>query len=51
MKKQNRTAIYIRVSTVSQKPDLQLDGLEAYAARAEMNITDRKSGRNDGFEP
>ena len=39
MKKQKRTAIYMRVSTKSQKPDLQKDGLEAYAARAGMNIT------------
>ena len=38
MKKQKRTAIYMRVSTNSQKPDLQKDGLEAYAARAGMNI-------------
>ncbi len=31
MNKQKRTAIYMRVSTKSQKPDLQQDGLEAYA--------------------
>lgn len=39
MKKQKRTAIYMRVSTLSQKTDLQKDGLEAYAARAGMKIT------------
>lgn len=39
MKKQNLTAIYMRVSTASQKTDLQLDGLEAYAARAGLSIT------------
>ncbi len=39
MKKQKRTAIYMRVSTATQKTDLQKDGLLAYAARAGMNIT------------
>ena len=29
-----RTALYLRVSTADQKPDLQFDGLRAYAARA-----------------
>ena len=38
MKKQERTAIYMRVSTLSQKPDLQKDGLEAYASRAGLSI-------------
>ncbi len=34
----NRTAIYLRVSTADQKPDLQFDGLRAYAARAGLEI-------------
>lgn len=38
---QNRTAIYIRVSTVSQNADLQNDGLQAYATRARLSITAR----------
>ena len=38
MKKPKRTAIYMRVSTTSQKPDLQKDGLEAYASRAGLSI-------------
>ena len=29
-----RTALYLRVSTAEQKPDLQYDGLRAYAAHA-----------------
>ena len=33
-----RTVIYIRVSTPSQKPHLQKDGLYAYAERANLNI-------------
>ena len=33
-----RTALYLRVSTVDQKPDLQYDGLRAYAARAGLEI-------------
>jgi predicted site-specific integrase-resolvase len=28
------TALYLRVSTADQKPDLQYDGLRAYAKRA-----------------
>jgi len=39
MKKQKRTAIYMRVSTAGQKTDLQKDDLQAYAARAGLNIT------------
>ena len=35
----NRTAIYMRVSTADQKPDLQIDGLWAYADRAQLTIT------------
>jgi DNA invertase Pin-like site-specific DNA recombinase len=34
----NRTALYLRVSTVDQKPDLQFDGLRGYAARAGLEI-------------
>ncbi|MCP4306641.1 MAG: recombinase family protein [bacterium] len=34
----NRTAIYLRVSTADQKPDLQFDGLRAYAARSGLEI-------------
>lgn len=49
----NRTAIYIRVSTVSQKTDLQHDGLTEYASRAGLNITTEfidiaVSGRKEG---
>jgi DNA invertase Pin-like site-specific DNA recombinase len=31
-------ALYLRVSTVDQKPDLQYDGLRAYPARASLEI-------------
>jgi DNA invertase Pin-like site-specific DNA recombinase len=48
-----RTALYLRVSTPQQKPDLQLDGLRNYAARAGLEIvaeyTDvAVSGRKEG---
>lgn len=33
-----RTALYLRVSTADQKPDLQYDGLRAYAARAGLDV-------------
>ena len=33
-----RTALYLRVSTPDQKPDLQYDGLRSYAARAGLNV-------------
>ena len=33
-----RTALYLRVSTPDQKPDLQYDGLHAYAERAGLQI-------------
>jgi DNA invertase Pin-like site-specific DNA recombinase len=33
-----RAALYLRVSTTDQKPDLQFDGLRAYAARAGLDI-------------
>ena len=39
MTAKNRTAIYMRVSTADQKPDLQLDNLKAYADRAKLEIS------------
>lgn len=33
-----RTALYLRVSTAEQKPDLQQDGLQAYAGRAGLDV-------------
>lgn len=53
MKKQNQTAIYMRVSTAGQKPDLQKDGLYAYAERAGLTIVAEYldiaiSGRKEG---
>lgn len=33
-----RTALYVRVSTAEQKPDLQYDGLRTYAERAGLEI-------------
>ncbi len=33
-----RTALYLRVSTPDQRPDLQYDGLRAYAGRAGLRI-------------
>ena len=49
----NRTAIYLRVSTADQKPDLQFDGLHAYATRAGLEIVQEfldvaVSGRKQG---
>jgi len=50
----NRTALYLRVSTAEQKPDLQFDGLRAYAERAglaiaqdyvDVAVSGRKQGR------
>ncbi len=38
MPQKNRAALYLRVSTADQKPDLQFDGLRAYAERAELDI-------------
>ena len=38
MNDRTRTALYLRVSTPDQKPDLQSDGLRAYAARAGLRI-------------
>jgi DNA invertase Pin-like site-specific DNA recombinase len=48
-----RTALYLRVSTAQQRPDLQADGLHGYAARAGLEIVaeylDRAvSGRQEG---
>lgn len=53
MKKQNHTAIYMRVSTASQKLDLQKDGLYAYTGRAGLKIVAEYldiavSGRKEG---
>lgn len=53
MKKKTRTAIYMRVSTASQKHDLQKNGLEEYAQRAELDIVEEYldkaiSGRKEG---
>lgn len=49
----NRTAIYLRVSTVDQKLDMQFDDLRAYAKRADLNIVQEYfdvavSGRKQG---
>ena len=33
-----RTALYLRVSTAEQKPDLQYDGLRVYAERAGLDV-------------
>lgn len=33
-----RAALYLRVSTIDQKPDLQYDGLRAYATRAGLEV-------------
>ena len=35
-----RAALYLRVSTAGQKPDLQHDGLSAYATRAGLEIVE-----------
>jgi len=48
-----RTALYLRVSTPEQKPDLQYDGLRGYAARAGLEIVRdyfdvAVSGRREG---
>lgn len=53
MKKGSRTAIYMRISTSSQKPDLQVDELKFYAERAGLNIVAEfldvaVSGRKEG---
>ncbi len=38
MTHKSKTALYLRVSTADQIPDLQFDNLRAYAERAELNI-------------
>lgn len=48
-----RTALYLRVSTADQKPDLQYDGLRSYAARAGLDVVQdycdvAVSGRREG---
>jgi DNA invertase Pin-like site-specific DNA recombinase len=48
-----RTALYLRVSTLHQKPDLQADGLRRYAASAGLEIVGEYldvavSGRKEG---
>jgi DNA invertase Pin-like site-specific DNA recombinase len=48
-----RTALYLRVSTSHQKPDLQADGLRRYAASAGLEIVGEYldvavSGRKEG---
>jgi DNA invertase Pin-like site-specific DNA recombinase len=53
MNKKKTAAIYMRVSTSTQKPDLQKDGLYEYAQRANLNIISEYmdmaiSGRKEG---
>jgi DNA invertase Pin-like site-specific DNA recombinase len=48
-----RTALYLRVSTADQKPDLQYDGLHTYATRAGLDVIQDYcdvaiSGRREG---
>jgi DNA invertase Pin-like site-specific DNA recombinase len=48
-----RTALYLRISTADQKPDLQYDGLRGYAVRAELDVVQDYcdvaiSGRREG---
>ena len=48
-----RTALYLRVSTADQKPDLQYDGLRAYATCAGLDVVQdycdvAVSGRREG---
>ena len=48
-----RTALYLRVSTSHQTPDLQADGLRRYATRAGLEIVTEYmdaaiSGREEG---
>ena len=49
----NRASLYLRVSTSDQKPNLQFDGLRAYAERAGLEIVNEYldvavSGRKQG---
>jgi DNA invertase Pin-like site-specific DNA recombinase len=53
MPDKNKVALYLRVSTADQKPDLQLDGLRTYAERAGLKIVNEYldvavSGRKQG---
>jgi DNA invertase Pin-like site-specific DNA recombinase len=48
-----RTALYLRVSTLQQKSDLQADGLRRYAVRAGLEVVAEYkdiavSGRKEG---
>src|SRR5271154_5697481 len=48
-----RTALYLRVSTADQKPNLQYDGLRTYAAQAGLDVIQDYcdvgvSGRREG---
>ncbi len=50
---ETRTALYLRVSTPDQKPDLQYDGLRAYAQHAGLDVVEDfcdvgVSGRREG---
>lgn len=52
-RKDNHTALYLRISTPDQKPDLQFDGLHAYSERSELKIVKEYldvavSGRKEG---
>ena len=52
-KARSGTALYLRVSTADQKPDLQYDGLRGYAARAGLDVVQdccdvAVSGRREG---
>jgi hypothetical protein len=51
-----RAALYLRVSTADQKPDLQYDGLRGYVERADLNVVRdycdvAVSGRREGRPP
>lgn len=51
--KSNRTALYLRVSTYTQKPDLQFDSLRSYAERSGLRVVKEYldvavSGRKEG---
>lgn len=53
MSDKSKAALYLRVSTADQKPDLQFDGLRSYAGRAELEIVNEYldvavSGRKQG---
>src|SRR3954449_10404239 len=51
--RRTRTALYLRVSTADEKPDLQYDGLRGYAERAGLDVVRdycdvAVSGRREG---